>query len=45
MESGTGGPKESAPKKLSYEEAAKIRAKDYRKYLQLLKEGKIEEDL
>lgn len=45
LESGSGGPKEPAKKKISLEEAAVIRKTDYKRYLELVKTGQIEEDI
>ncbi len=46
LETASGGPKEPAkPKKVSLEEAKVIRETDYKRYLELVKTGQIEEDL
>jgi hypothetical protein len=46
LERGSGGPKSlPKPKKIPLEEAKKIRETDYRKYLELVKSGQIEEDI
>jgi hypothetical protein len=46
LNTGTGGPKESVkPKKVSLEEATVIRKTDYKRYMELVKAGLIEEDI
>jgi hypothetical protein len=46
LEPGSGGPKEPVtPKKVTLEEAKVIRETDYKRYMQLVKSGQIEEDL
>lgn len=45
LENGNGGPRTAPkPKKLSVEDASKLRKTDYKEYLRLVKAGMIEED-